>query len=243
MQDKLVLHTTDGVELTLSIAGIGSRSYAFLIDWHIRLLLAVAWLLAVTQILPLLPDKLVSGSLAMVYLLILPASVLYFLYHPIVEVAMRGRTPGKRMAGVRIVTIQGQTPSIGALLIRNVFRLVDSMPFFYVVGLTAAIVTARQVRLGDLAAGTVLVYDERPRKLSFEGHTAAHPRLERREVEWVQDLLERWPALNRESRCRLATKLLERLGETPAPWVEGDQEALRERLKSVVQETREEATV
>ncbi len=243
MQDKLVLHTTDGVELTLSIAGIGSRSYAFLIDWHIRLLLAVAWVLTLTQLLPLLPDRLLSGNLAMIYLLLLPASVLYFLYHPIVEVAMRGRTPGKRMAGVRVVTNQGQTPGIGALLIRNVFRLVDSMPFFYVVGLTTAIVTARQVRLGDLAAGTVLVYDERPGRLSFEGQVAAHPRLERRELEWVQDLLERWPGLAPESRCRLAAKLLERLGEAPAPWLEGDDEALRARLEAVAQETREEAAV
>lgn len=243
MQDKLVLHTTDGVELTLSIAGIGSRSFAFLIDWHIRLLLAMAWVLVISQILPLLPDRLVGGTFAMFYLLVLPAAVLYLLYHPIVEVVMRGRTPGKRMAGVRVVTTQGQTPGIGALLIRNIFRLVDWLPFFYVVGLTAAIVTARQLRLGDLAAGTVLVYDERPRLLSFEGHVAAHPRLERGEVEWVQDLLERWPGLNRESRCRLAAKLLERLGESPAPWLEGDDEALRERLKAVVQESHEEAPV
>lgn len=243
MQDKLVLHTTDGVELTLSIAGIGSRSFAFLIDWHIRLLLAMAWVLVISQVLPLLPDRLVSGTSAMFYLLVLPASVLYLLYHPILEVVMRGRTPGKRMAGVRVVTNQGRTASSGALLIRNVFRLVDSLPFFYVVGLSAALVTARQVRLGDLAAGTVLVYDERPRTLSFEGHTAAHPRLERREVEWVHDLLERWPDLDRESRCRLAAKLLERLGESPAPWLEQDDEALRERLRTVVQESREEAPV
>lgn len=239
MQDELVLHTTDGVDLTLSIAGIGSRSFAFLIDWHVRLLLAMAWVLAISQVLPLLPDRVVSGTFAMFYLLVLPAVVLYLLYHPVVEVLMRGRTPGKRLTGVRVVTTQGQTPGIGALLIRNVFRLVDWLPFFYLVGMTAALVTARQVRLGDLAAGTVLVYDERPRSLRFEAHAAAHPRLERREVEWVQDLLERWPGLNRESRCRLAARLLERLGESLPPWLEEDDKALRERLETVVQESRE----
>lgn len=243
MRDKLTLHTTDGVELTLTIAGVGSRSYAFLIDWHIRLLLAVAWVLVVSQLLPLLPDRVLAGSLAVFYLLVLPASALYFLYHPIVEIALRGRTPGKRMAGVRIVTNEGRTPSIGALLIRNLFRLVDALPFFYVVGLTSALVTARQVRLGDLAAGTMLVYDERARTHSFQDHLAAHPRLERREVEWARDLLDRWPGLDRASRCRLASRWLERLGESPGPWLESDDEALRERLMAVVQESREEAPV
>ena len=50
---------------------------------------------------------------------------------------MRGRTPGKRMAGVRIVARDGGAPSVGALLVRNVFRLIDSLPLLYGVGLVA----------------------------------------------------------------------------------------------------------
>src|SRR4029077_20735966 len=75
------------------------------------------------------------------------------------EIAMRGRTPGKRIAGVHIVARGGSSPGIGALLTRNVFRIVDSFPLLYPVGLITAMITPEHVRVGDIAAGTVLVYD------------------------------------------------------------------------------------
>ena len=94
----------------------------------------------------------------------LPSLAIYFLYHPILEVALQGQTPGKRIAGVRVVALaHGGAPGIGAILIRNVFRLVDSLPFLYAIGLVTTIVTRHAVRIGDIAAGTVLVYDEAPR--------------------------------------------------------------------------------
>ena len=67
---------------------------------------------------------------------VLPALAIYFLYHPVLELAMRGRTPGKRSAGIHVVTRDGSAPSAGALLVRNVFRLIDSLPVAYGVGLT-----------------------------------------------------------------------------------------------------------
>ena len=62
---------------------------------------------------------------------------MYFLYHFALEIAMHGRTPGKRMAGIHIVTREGGSPGAGALLTRNVFRLVDSLPLLYGVGLVS----------------------------------------------------------------------------------------------------------
>src|SRR5690606_4225634 len=91
---------------------------------------------------------------------VLPATALYLLYHPVLEVLMRGRTPGKRMAGVRIVKRDGGVPGSVALLVRNIFRLIDFLPFFYFVGLVTTMLTRHCVRLGDIAAGTLLVYDE-----------------------------------------------------------------------------------
>src|SRR6185437_10103775 len=92
--------------------------------------------------------------------LMIGAGLTYFLYHPVLEVTMRGRTPGKRMAGVRIVTAEGDMAGIGALMMRNLFRLIDSLPMFYLVGLVCCFVTQQRVRFGDIAAGTVLVLDE-----------------------------------------------------------------------------------
>ncbi len=91
----------------------------------------------------------------------LPAAGIYFLYHVVLEIVMHGRTPGKRMAGVRLVTRNGSAPTVAAYLVRNVFRLVDSFPLFYGVGLVASMITRDDVRVGDLAAGTLLVYEHR----------------------------------------------------------------------------------
>ena len=75
------------------------------------------------------------------------------------------------MAGIQIVTRDGGSPGVGALLTRNVFRLVDSLPLLYGVGLLATIVTRNHVRIGDIAAGTLLVY-ERPDVVLPERATA-----------------------------------------------------------------------
>src|ERR1700761_624522 len=162
LHPDLVVDSVTGVDVALPIAGPGARSFAFLSDWVIRTILAIAWYVVAALLYnrgwrisaPLSPD-----SPWFVYV-IAPPAVIYFLYHPVWEVFTRGRTPGKRMAGVQIVTRGGGAPSVGALLTRNVFRLVDSFPAAYAVGLITTFVTRRHVRIGDLAAGTLLVYVE-----------------------------------------------------------------------------------
>src|SRR3984957_16142062 len=72
---------------------------------------------------------------------------------------MQGRTPGKRMAGVRVLSRDGGPPSTVALLLRNLFRLIDSLPATYLLGLMTCFLTANRVRIGDMAAGTLLVLD------------------------------------------------------------------------------------
>jgi hypothetical protein len=135
------------------------------------------------------------------------------LYHPALEVLMRGQTPGKRIAGVRLVAAaDGGAPSIGALLIRNVFRLIDSLPTLYAVGLIATMVTKHGVRIGDIAAGTVLVYDEpQGRQLLDDLRGGAVQRLGLEHAQLARDLLTRWPELTPESRARLARQLFAKL--------------------------------
>jgi uncharacterized membrane protein SpoIIM required for sporulation len=89
----------------------------------------------------------------------MPTLAIYFLYHLVLEPVMRGRTPGKRMIGLRILTPEGLVPSTSALVTRNAFRIIDSLPFAYVVGLLCAMFGKRHLRLGDIAAGTVLAVD------------------------------------------------------------------------------------
>ena len=232
--DKLTVQSVTGVELTLAIAGPGTRSYAFVIDWHIRLLIAGAWLLIAYYVFHVAVTFKAQAALFTV----LPASIVYFLYHPILEIAMQGRTPGKRMAGVRIAQLDGGPPSVAALLIRNVFRLIDSLPATYLIGLSTCLLTAHRVRIGDMAAGTLLVLDAgaTEKTLARIESLAAHSHLRLEALELVDQILERWNNLAHASRGQIARSLLMRLesGADEAALQQLDDAALRARLESYV---------
>jgi uncharacterized membrane protein SpoIIM required for sporulation/uncharacterized RDD family membrane protein YckC len=168
-----------GVDARIVLAGPGARAIAFVLDWLIRGALSVVWIVAAALlILGDLDFNVSSDEEVLWYLLAAtPATAIYFLYHMILEPVMGGRTPGKRMIGLRVLTPEGVVPGVGALVVRNVFRLIDSMPVFYVVGLLFVMFGKRHARLGDLAAGTVLAVERAPflEKLDAErGEPAKH---------------------------------------------------------------------
>jgi uncharacterized RDD family membrane protein YckC len=209
-----------GVDGALDIAGVGSRSYAFILDWQNRLLFSLGWFCAAWLLFKstagLLPLSVTSRSILM--LEVLPAVGIYFFYHPVLEVLMHGLTPGKRRAGVRIVTRSGGTPGTAALLIRNILRLVDCLPVFYAVGLASCFITEQRVRIGDLAAGTVLVLDAPASAKSRAqlGSLVAQSGLAPAQAELISDVLERWPSLDVSKRDELARSILARI-EPAAP--------------------------
>ena len=154
----LAVDSVTGIDVSLPLAGAGARSYAFIVDWHIRLVLGLAWFVSGALLyngrLSLNPP--LTNEARWFGTVVAPALAIYFLYHYVLEVAMRGSTPGKRMAQVRLVTRDGGVPGIGPLLVRNVFRLVDSLPVFYGLGLTLVVLTrdnAPGVRTGRTVAG------------------------------------------------------------------------------------------
>ncbi|MGH8582672.1 MAG: RDD family protein, partial [Gammaproteobacteria bacterium] len=200
----------------LPVAGLGARSYAFVIDWHIRIALLLAWFLFVIALgLDIASgwSEVWAGVPDLGLLVLAPPLALYFLYHPVLEVLYRGSTPGKRLAGVRIVASDGQDASTGALVIRNVFRLVDSLPGFYLVGIITVLMTRQQLRIGDLAAGTLLVYESGLSSLAFAALGEAQSDLKSWEArETALALLERWGSLDKTTRRSLATALLRKRG-------------------------------
>ncbi|MEQ1802340.1 MAG: RDD family protein [Gammaproteobacteria bacterium] len=220
------------MDVELPLAGPGGRSYAFIIDWHIRLLLALAWAVAAFLVL-----RASGGTETPGMILGLPAALIYLLYHPVVELAMSGQTPGKRFAGVRVVARNGQPPTIAAVLIRNVFRLVDAFPAFYTVGLVTTMLTRDSVRVGDLAAGTVLVYlPAHNRKAALrQRRLAQQSRLPLDLAELASDLLDRWPQLAPPIRRELAITLLTRGAAPPADPSRVSDEDLRSMLHSLLE--------
>jgi uncharacterized RDD family membrane protein YckC len=148
----------------------------------------------------------------------LPALFIYFFYHPVLEILMDGRTPGKRIAGIRIVTHDGRGAGPLAHFVRNVFRLVDSLPVAYVVGIATTLFTHNNVRFGDLAAGTLLVYDPVDERKVLSGMQSLYRTgIGISEAELLRDLVERWEHLDPAVRPELGRRLLERLDPGQSP--------------------------
>jgi uncharacterized membrane protein SpoIIM required for sporulation/uncharacterized RDD family membrane protein YckC len=170
----LAVSSATGVDAAIVLAGPGARTMAFMVDWFLRSALTVVYMLAASLVLlgnlsfTVAPDEMTTWFLAGV----MPAMAIYFLYHLVLEPVMAGRTPGKRLAGLRVLTLEGLVPTTGALITRNVFRIIDSMPVLYVVGLLFVFFGRRHLRLGDIAAGTVIAVERAPflEKLARDRH-------------------------------------------------------------------------
>jgi uncharacterized RDD family membrane protein YckC len=203
----LVVDSATGVDVHLRVAGPGARSLAYTIDWHIRIILALTWFASGAMIYNRAPSLIPHAADARWLTAVLaPAGAIYLLYHWVLELVMRGSTPGKRMAGIRIALRNGGAPTAGPLLVRNVFRLIDSLPLAYGVGLLAVMLTRDHVRIGDLAAGTLLVYDQ----LAEPPPRLAAGVTDRARAEAVGELVQRWAELDPASRRHLAREILGR---------------------------------
>lgn len=145
--------------LTLTLAGLGSRAIATLLDWLVRLLLLGAVALVV-----LVGIHVATDSAPGVIVFTISEFVLFYLYDVLFEAYSGGRTPGKRWTSLRVLHADGRPVGLGAAAVRNIVRLIDGPPLLYLPGMVSIIATARNQRLGDLAAGTVVVREPRPQK-------------------------------------------------------------------------------
>lgn len=154
--DRLTISTPEGVELTLTLAGVGSRFIAAIVDAVIQ------WgLITAAGVLLFTTDGLGLGENAAAAIFALVFFVLLFAYDVAFEVLASGRTPGKRWNGLRVVRVGGQPIGFLASTIRNLLRVVDLLPAAYLVGITSIFVTRKNQRLGDIVAGTLVVRERR----------------------------------------------------------------------------------
>jgi uncharacterized RDD family membrane protein YckC len=157
---RIVVTTPEHVELRFETAGIGSRVGAQLIDTLVLVLINAALTLAWLTTFELVPEEAAAWmdeTAAAVAILVLAAvNGGYFL---IAEYATGGRTIGKRAMGLRVIQDNGRPLSFLAAVVRNLLRVIDALPMLYVVGALVSFLHPHDKRLGDLAAGTVVVYD------------------------------------------------------------------------------------
>jgi uncharacterized RDD family membrane protein YckC len=152
LDDRLTISTPEGVDLELVLAGLGSRFPAALLDTVVQ---AVA-IFALSIIF-----SVAGGSGVLLAAYFVAVFLVLFGYDVAFETLNAGRTLGKLAAGVRVVRLDGSRVGFVTSAVRNLLRLIDFLPALYAVGTVAMIATARHQRLGDLAAGTIVVRDQR----------------------------------------------------------------------------------
>jgi uncharacterized RDD family membrane protein YckC len=219
-EDRVRIETPEGVDLDLRLAGLGSRFVATLIDLLIQGSVVIGAGLALVGVEIFAEDSVASGIGAAVFSIVLFLVILG--YDILFEVLASGRTPGKRWTGLRVVRTGGQPVRFLTSAIRNLLRLVDVLPFGYLVGAVAILVTPRNQRLGDVAAGTLVVRERvgeartgTPRPVAPAAFEAALAwdvsGVTREELSAVRRFLERREGLTPEARRHLATTLARQL--------------------------------
>ena len=198
--------TPEGVALDLRVAGPAARAVALLVDSVIRFGLYAI----------LLP---VAGLSGLGMGLMLLGFFLLEWFYPVVFEVWTGATPGKRSMGLAVVHDDGTPVTLRASMIRNLLRVVDFLPLFYGVGLVSTLVDRDFRRLGDLAAGTLVIYTDAalPEREMPKAAPTMPPRgLALPAQQAILAFAERAGRLSVERREELARGLLARLGEAPA---------------------------
>ena len=201
------VETPEGIDLILRPAGLLPRSLAFAID----LLIRGAILLGAFLLLALL-GQFGAGLGTLIYFLV------NWWYPVLFEVLYQGRTPGKKALDLRVVHDDGTPVGWASSLTRNLLRFVDMLPFAYCLGTVSCLSHPQFKRLGDLAAGTLVVYRDEPPKRpqlpAAEAERAPFP-LSLAEQRALLDFAERGDSLSAARRVELASILAEPLESLP----------------------------
>ena len=244
MDRTIEVRTPESIAFHYELAGLGSRFLALAIDQAIQILTLVAifggLILAGTSTVvvrrsaPPITDK-VAMSVG-IAILIAVVFLVFFGYFIAFEAAWNGQTPGKKLLGLRVVRDGGYPIDFGASLIRNLIRVGELVFGYYILAAISALVSPENKRLGDLAAGTIVVRDARLAAPSaFAEHTApayaATAYLNGDERALVKRFLERRDAFDEGRRAEIAASLAARVrGRVPAELARLDDESLLERL-------------
>ncbi|WP_044172784.1 RDD family protein [Flectobacillus major] len=151
---KIKIQTAQNVEVSFTPASIGDRIIAHLID----LVVFMGWGLAFLLVAITFEGNIFNNNIGAILFFVLGVLPVFF-YDLICEVYMNGQSIGKRVRHIRVIKLDGTPPSLGAYLLRWLFRLVDTkFPFLGpLVALITIAANGKGQRLGDIAAGTTVI--------------------------------------------------------------------------------------
>ena len=216
-EDRISVATPEGVTLEATLAGVGSRFAAGVIDQLLRWAVLLALILLLLAVEGASDDDYSGFAVAA---LIVTLFMVQFGYDVLFETLAGGRTPGKRWTGLRVVKLGGTPVTFLPSALRNVLRIVDSLPGFYLVGILFVMFTRNNQRLGDLAAGTIVVRERKQTTSLTTSVSGAPPAdsalydisaVSAEELATIRRFLDRRSALTPEARQRLARDMASRL--------------------------------
>ena len=222
------IETPELVTFSYTVAGVGSRVAAALIDYLLCVLLFIAILVGLAYVGAgrALGGNETSSEAWAIAVVLLGQFMILWGYYVLWEGLADGQTPGKRFLRLRVVSDGGYSVSFAGSAIRNLVRILDMQPVFtYGFGIASILATKQGKRLGDLAAGTMVVREQvvhtpvvPPASQVIEGEALgtatvgdqATARLTDDEFTVLERFIDRRSALVPQRRTELATRLVER---------------------------------
>ena len=216
--DKLIIETPEQTVLEFPLAGIGSRSLALAIDTLLQIAVLIvlgliAGIISYEGVLPRLGKQYVYA------ILIFIGFLSQFGYFAFFEAIWNGRTPGKKWIHLRVIMDSGRPLGAQGAILRNLMRIVDSLPSIYAVGIITSLISPQNKRVGDYLAGTVVIqeksiqadrslWDATPTTLLA---TSRFPKLNAAELQLVEAYLDRRSSLQDEVRRSMARQIADRM--------------------------------
>lgn len=237
MRNTLTIRAPEGVVFEYELAGIGSRTLAYAVDFLLRagipLLVIVVCTVLHVDLVGLFSHPLIAS------LVVAGVYGVFLGYYVLFETFGRGQTPGKRLCRLRVVCANGVPVDFYGSLIRNVLRVIDHLPLAYTTGILVMFANARAQRIGDLVADTIVIKEQhtglyRVRQLGYgiaepaaqPARITGTPAMTSAEYEVLHDYLTRRQDLVREARQQIGRALYERLVPAQPP-------AIQEQLRSL----------
>jgi uncharacterized RDD family membrane protein YckC len=178
-EETLRIDTPENVTFGYEIGGIGSRFLAALVDTLLIVLLQIVVFLGIALLTAAMGGQPAEADATMVTWIAAVGGLISFAflwgYYIFFEMLWNGQSPGKRMVGLRVIRTDGSPVTLIESIVRNLVRLIDFLPVFYGVGVVVRFVNEQSRRRGDLAAGTLGVFDRSPVTLASLEKKLAQP--------------------------------------------------------------------
>ncbi len=168
LRSTVSVETPEGISLQLPVAGLVVRAIAWTIDFFARMVIYgfLSLLVGYLGFFHFFEQFIGNNNDSFAYVAGI-SSIIFFLlewFFTTIPEALYGTTPGKKVMGLRVTHIDGTPISWQSSVLRNFLRFADFLPLMYFSGVVSMLIDGRARRLGDLAAGTMVVYNDTRQK-------------------------------------------------------------------------------